>query len=224
MSKGPDITKLGTNNYPQWSGEMQAWLHANQLWRLVSRHITCPEKPKTITDTYTDKDYQWLEKAEKAAGWIYLMVEHDQRIHLASIQDDLVKMWIKLGEIHMTKRAGAHFNAYDDLFSIRKKEEESLMSLTNRIDTAMHTIQNLHPKDFTLAKLDDELLSMAMIHSLPAEYSNFVSSLLLMDKLDKSTVQHAFYTEETQRHHHSEIEDQECYGMSRIFVNEYRIF
>ena len=136
------------------------------------------------------------------------MVEHDQRIHLASIQDDPVKMWIKLEEIHMAKRAGARFNAYDDLFSIRKKEEESLMSLTNRIDTAMHTIQNLRPTDFTLAKLDDELLSMAMICSLPTEYSNFVSSLLLMDKLDKSTVQQAFHTEETQRRHRSEIEDQ----------------
>ena len=166
MSKGPDITKLGANNYPQWSGEMQAWLHANQLWRLFSGHLTCPAKPETITEAYTDKDDQWLEKAERAAGWIYLMVEHDQRIHLASIQDDPVKMWIKLEKIHMAKQAGAHFNAYDDLFSIRK-EEESLMSLTNRIDTAMHTIQKLRPTDFTLAKLDDELLSMAMIHSLP---------------------------------------------------------
>ena len=47
-----------------------------------------------------------------------------------------------------------------------------------------------------------------MICSLPTECSNFVLSLLLMNKLDKSTVQQAFHTEETQRYHHSKIEDQ----------------
>src|SRR6267154_4110882 len=80
------------------------------------------------------------------------------------------------------------------------------MFVMNRIDAVMRTIQNMCSKDFTLAKLNDELLSMAMICSLPSEYSNFISSLLLKDKLDKSTVQQAFHTEEIQRHHHSEVE------------------
>ena len=93
----------------------------------------------------------------------------------------------------MAKKAGAHFNAYDDLFSIRKKEEESLMSVTNRIDSAMCTIQNLCPQRFTLDKLDEELASMAMICSLPDDYSSFVSSLLLMDKLEKSAIHQAFH-------------------------------
>ena len=58
ITKGPDITKLGINNYPQWSGEMKAWLRAVQLWRHVSGDQKRPEKPKTITETYTDKDEQ----------------------------------------------------------------------------------------------------------------------------------------------------------------------
>jgi len=134
------------------------------------------------------------------------MVEQEQRIHLTGIEDNPVKMWTKLEEVHMAKRAGAHFNAYDDLFSIRK-EEESFMSVTNRIDSAMHTIQNLCSKGFTLEKLDEELASMAMIRSLPDDYSSFVSSLLLMDKLEKSTIQQAFHTEETQRHHCFETDE-----------------
>jgi hypothetical protein len=47
--------------------------------------------------------------------------------------------------------------------------------------------------------LDDELASMALIRSLPEEYSSFTSSLLLMDKLDKTTVHQAFVTEDLQR-------------------------
>ena len=80
------------------------------------------------------------------------------------------------------------------------------MSVTNRIDGDMCTIQNLRPKGFTLEKLDEDLASMAMIHSLPDDYSSFVSSLLLMDKLEKSTIQQAFHTEETQRCHRSETD------------------
>jgi hypothetical protein len=105
--KGPDIAKLGPNNYPQWSGEMQAWLRAAQLWRLVSGKLKIPEKTSPTTgDTTEDSSSNeelWLEKAEKASGWIYLMVEPEQRIHLTGLQDDPVKMWNKLEEVHMAK-------------------------------------------------------------------------------------------------------------------------
>ena len=52
--KGPDIAKLGPNNYPQWSGEMQAWLRAAQLWRLVSGKLKIPEKTSPITGDTTE--------------------------------------------------------------------------------------------------------------------------------------------------------------------------
>lgn len=41
---------------------------------------------------------------------------------------------------------------------------------------------------------------MVLIRALPEEYNTFVSSLLLLDKLDKKTVQEAFITKEIQRH------------------------
>ena len=101
--------------------------------------------------------------------------------------------------MHLQQRPGARFNAYDDLFSIRKLEEESLQSLANRVDAAMQQIQNLHPKDFILDKLYEELLCMAMIRALPEDYSHLVSTLILSDKLDKAIISQAFHTEKTQR-------------------------
>jgi len=89
-TKGPDITKLGTNNYPQWKGEMQAWFRATQLWKLVSGDLQRPTAPNSIIAEHTAKYDQWVEKQKKAAGWIYLMVEQNQRIHLAGIEDDPV--------------------------------------------------------------------------------------------------------------------------------------
>lgn len=182
------IAKLNNSNYPQWVGEVSAYFRSQHLLKLIKGLELRPTEPSAITSAYTAQVKAWEDKEEEAAGIIFLVVEQDQRIHLTGIEDDPVKMWKKLEGVHMARRAGARFNAYDDLFSIRKKEDESLMSLTNRIDGAIRTIQNLRPKDFTLQALDEELQSMAMIRSLPDDYSNFVSSLLIMDKLDKATV------------------------------------
>ena len=40
---------------------------------------------------------------------------------------------------------------------------------------------------------------MVLLRALPDEYSHFVTSLLLLDKLDKATITQAFLTKETQR-------------------------
>ncbi|KAG6821745.1 hypothetical protein H0H92_001092, partial [Tricholoma furcatifolium] len=53
-------------------------------------------------------------------------------------------------------------------------------------------------------QLDNELVSMALIRSLPEEYSSFVSSLLLLESLDKATIHQAFVREDTQRSRRSQ--------------------
>ena len=158
------------------------------LWLLVSGEESSPGSTKVA------ELLDWKMRSLKAAGALFLAVEHEQRIHLAGIESDPLAIWTKLESVHVSKRPGACFNAYDDLFSIRKQPDESLQALMNRIDEAMRTISNLRPKDFTLAKLDEELVCMAMIRSLPEEYSHFTSSLLLLDSLDKSKLLSTFVT------------------------------
>lgn len=198
-STTPNFTKLDATNYPTWSGEMQAWLRSQGLWKLVSGSSKPPKlsSPPTLEE---EKALElWEDKSEKAAGHIYLMVQPDQRIHFQGITDKPMEMWSALEKVHLQKRPGTRFNAYDDLFSIRKEEEESLQTLMNRVDTAICHIKDLRPASFDIDALDSELASMALIRALPDEYSGFVSSLLLLDKLDKATIQQAFVTEETQR-------------------------
>ena len=48
----PKLKPLSNSNYPEWSGEMKAWLMKNGLWRLVSGKETKP------------KDNEELEKWE----------------------------------------------------------------------------------------------------------------------------------------------------------------
>jgi len=110
-----------------------------------------------------DKLEAWQVKADKAAGIMWLMVESTQRVHFRGIKDDPLKMWKALEDVHMQKRAGTQFNAYDDLFSIRKCDDEDLQSLINRVDNALHRIHDLRSPRFTLDMLDDELGSMTLI-------------------------------------------------------------
>ena len=53
------------------------------------------------------------------------------------------------------------------------------MDVATRVEKAMSNIKNLRPSDFTLDKLDDELLCMAMICALPESFANLTSNLLL---------------------------------------------
>lgn len=62
--------------------------------------------------------------------------------------------------------------------------------MVGRIETALRS------KNFTLAKLNNELQSMAMIRALPFKYEGFVSALMLKDTLDKAIILSAFQNEE----------------------------
>ena len=190
--------KLNSNNFNTWNGDMEAWFRAQALWRLVSGASTAPRVSQTPKDGEEEKLEAWQLKADKAAGIMWLMVENTQRVHFRGIKDDPLKMWAALREVHMQKRPGTRFNAYDDLFSIRKRDEEDLQSLINRVDDALHRIRDLRSTTFTLDKLDDELGAMALIRALPDDYNSFVSSLLLKDDLDKAAVQIAFVHEDNQ--------------------------
>ena len=191
------IKPLSNSNYPEWCGEMKAWLMRNGLWRLVSGREL---KPSSGMEELN----KWEAKAEKAAGEIYLLVENDQRVHFRGHEEDPIKMWKLLEEAHLSKKPGARFNAYDDLFNISKQNDESLVVMGVRIEKAMQTIQNLRPADFTIDQLDEELQCMALIRALPDEYRHLSSALLLMDKLDKSVIMQAFRSEEQNRQRHVE--------------------
>ena len=71
----------------------------------------------------------------------------------------------------MQKRPGTRFNTYNALLSLSKQEDESLSSLAHRALQLRSDMLALRPMSYTLTNLDDELVLMALIRSLPPEYT-----------------------------------------------------
>ena len=163
-SSTPSFPKLCSSNYSTWKGEMKAFLCTKSLWTIVSGAEKCPD------DSKADLQAKWDIRADKAAGQLYLLLSAEQRTHIDAVQDDPAQIWSTLESIHLQQRPGAWFNAWDDFFSIRKKQDESLTSLIARIEDSMSKIQQLRPKDasspYTIKGLDNELICMAMVGSM----------------------------------------------------------
>ena len=130
-SSTPSFPKLCSSNYLTWKGEMKAFLHTKGLWTIVSGAEKRPD------DSKADLQAKWDVRADKAAGQLYLSLSAEQRTHIDAVQDDPAQIWSTLESIHLQQRPGACFNAWDNFFLIRKKQDESLTSLITRIEDSV---------------------------------------------------------------------------------------
>lgn len=210
ISSRSPITKLGPTKYVEWEKAMYGRLGSAGVRRIVLRQETAPA-PDPSDSAITMARSQFFIRSDKAAGEIYQWLDEANKIHVDAIRDDPAAMWEKLHEIHSKSAPNSRFNSLSTLFSIRKRDDESLTDLTTRVEGAMLRVKALRPPDtkdsagtitakgYTLEKLDEELTIMAMIRALPAEYNSFVSSVLLLSNITKDTILEAFRNEETQR-------------------------
>ncbi|GJF00546.1 hypothetical protein PsYK624_168390 [Phanerochaete sordida] len=155
--------------------------------------------PKAPTEAEQEKLDAWEENALRAAGEIYLSLSDYQKTDVQGCLEDPVKMWATLESVHLQKKPGMRFNAWEEFFSVHMEESDSLSSLMTRVDAAMQRVKNLRPDTFTPADLDKELVSMTLIRALPSSYAHFASSLQLLNKLNKDALQAAFINEEALR-------------------------
>ncbi|KAI0075796.1 hypothetical protein K474DRAFT_1599216, partial [Panus rudis PR-1116 ss-1] len=81
---------LSAHNYSTWKSDIQAFLRSKGLYCIVAGSVSKPGS------TEAEKLEAYLDKADRTAGILSLAVDKDQRVHLAGIEDDPVKIWAKL--------------------------------------------------------------------------------------------------------------------------------
>ncbi|KDQ20181.1 hypothetical protein BOTBODRAFT_101346, partial [Botryobasidium botryosum FD-172 SS1] len=191
----PHFPKLNTLNYQSWESDMSTFLMKKGYWRIVKNPLP-DTKPKDDAPAIA----LWEDKVDKAAGEILSGIERDLRTSLMKHRDDPHTLWTKIAETCLNKQAGSCYNAYHALFSASKQENETALSLMNRIAQLAEDTRNLRPTTWTITHLDDELETMALLRALPdEEYAHLKANLLLVDNLTKDKVQSAIRTSEVNR-------------------------
>ncbi|KAL7280846.1 LOW QUALITY PROTEIN: hypothetical protein ACG7TL_005790 [Trametes sanguinea] len=199
MAPSPaSFPKLSNHNYQQWRLDMEARLRTLGAMRIVQGTESRPHftEPLDSGERRELRDYD--SRVDAAAGEIWNCVEREQQTHLEAIRDDPGAMWTKLESVHMQKRPGTRFNTYNALLSLSKADDESLSTLSTRASQLKSDMKALRPADFDLSKLDDELVLMALIRALPAEYNALRQTLLLDDSLTLEKLQDTFVVLENQ--------------------------
>jgi hypothetical protein len=157
----------------------------------------------------------WFDKDKKACGDILAHVSTTQRVHIEG-ETSAYAMWQALLKIHMQQVPGTRFSAYNELFSIVKRPEDTLPAVAARVKAAIARMKELRPAAVTVAgasvaytikHLDNKLALMAMLRALLCnKYGNFILSPTRTPDLTRCTVAAAFQVEQTERSaHHSPL-------------------
>jgi hypothetical protein len=144
---------------------------------------------------------------EKCAGILWAMLSKDVKPLVKQHEDDPKAMWSALEAMFAPRKAGARFNAYKTLTSIRLREDETLLSLTGRVAAAMRLLQESRTKAFTLAKADDELQAVVLLMALPDEGQFSVLKAPFEqspDDLKVKAIEEAYANHQAFRTHHQE--------------------
>jgi len=193
------ISKLNGSNYRLWVDQIKNVLMMSQLWMVVSGVETCPPTPSAQPGDSTSKEFQewkkdrkeymgWMNKSYKAAGILISSMSPEVMVYTRDVSEDPVAIWSTLKTTFIKPVSAPRFQAYQDLFSIKKDPSETLDAIINRVDEQVRIIKSLTPEVFTLDNLYDDLASMTIINSLPHDFNTVVSTLAVMDKFSKTDV------------------------------------
>jgi len=148
--------------------------------------VTSKEFPQWKRDR---KEYMdWMNKSFKAAGILISSISPEVRVYIRDDKEDPVKIWATLEKTFIKPLSAPRFQAYQDLFSIKKDPSETLDGVINRVDEQVRIIKSLTPDSFTLDSLYNDLSSMTIINSLPHDFNTVVNTLAVVDKFSKTDV------------------------------------
>jgi len=156
-----------------WKFRVQTVLGVRHLWSVISR-----EDPKPDAATQPDELEEWLAKDKEAHAQLTLTLK-DEPLSGVLYSTTSAEVWKKLSEQYEGRRKQSIAYLISELF-------QSMLS----DDTAMESQLNLMWQKANVLKtigqpLDDSLIAIAMVISLPTSYSTLRTILMAAD--DKLT-------------------------------------
>ncbi|KAL0270911.1 UNVERIFIED_CONTAM: hypothetical protein PYX00_008181 [Menopon gallinae] len=160
------IERLSESNYEIWKTQMKSLLVINDLWSCVDGTEPKPEK---------DCD-KWLRRDGKALAMINLNVSPSQLNHIANAETSK-EAWDLLKNTYASTGPVRKFILYRQLLRMQKESHVSISEYINEFSNKIKALEQagIH--------MQDELLTVMLLSSLPAEFENFVVAIETRDEV-----------------------------------------
>lgn len=171
------IVGLGKDNYETWRLQVKAVLIKNELWGYVAGEI---KKPVAVDAN--DPDLQaWNAKDQNALADLFLSIEPSELRHVKNCNTSR-EVWLRLQEVYQSKGPARKAQLLKTLTACKMCEGADLREHLNKFSDTVDRLQELD------IVINDELLVIMLLGSLPNSFENFRVAIESRDDLPKLDV------------------------------------
>lgn len=186
MSSMYNIEKLDDSNYDSWCVLARSVLVHQNLWGIVSNELVKPE------DEYSEEFKTWKRENEKAMAVLFLSLNASQ-INCVKNCTTANDIWNELEKLHRPSGPVRKVTLFKQLLNKRMVEGENVQT---HIMEFSNIVENLAAIDISL---QEELIVIMLLASLPNSYENLVVALEARDELPSLSVIKCKLAEENER-------------------------
>lgn len=168
MSLNPRIELLGRSNFDTWKIQIEALLIKNDLWNYVNGDIKKPQNAVEIG--------AWELLDKKARSDLILSMQPSE---LKQVRDCVTSndVWKKLHSIYQSKGPARKANLLKQLFLNKIKTGEDIREHVRKFFDIVDKLKDLE------VEINDDLLTIMLLYSLPDNYENFRCAIESRDDL-----------------------------------------
>ncbi|BES92275.1 Hydra magnipapillata [Nesidiocoris tenuis] len=163
------IELLGRDNFDTWKMQVQALLIKNDVWEYVSGKTVKP-----AGDTADD----WISKDLKARSDLILSISPSQ-LKLVKNCETSRDVWLKLHEVFQSKGPARKATLLKYLMLHKMSSNDDVR---DHVSSFFDTVDKLLDMEI---KINDDLLTIMLLYSLPEEFENFRCAIESRDDLPK---------------------------------------
>ncbi|GBP05998.1 Retrovirus-related Pol polyprotein from transposon TNT 1-94 [Eumeta japonica] len=162
------IEKLDEGNYDSWSIQMKSVLIHNGLWNIANGKLSRPEAA-------AEKE-KWESDDEKALAFLFLGVKSTQLSYIKNCKSSH-EAWNKIQEVYMPKGPMQKVSLYKKLVNLTMSDDGNVTQHINDFSKISEKLSEIG------IEIQEELLVIMLLSSLPSHFDNFVIAMETRDKL-----------------------------------------
>ncbi|BET02189.1 Hydra magnipapillata [Nesidiocoris tenuis] len=166
------IAVLGRDNFDTWRIQIEAVLTKSDLWEYVDGSIVKPTQPE-------EEIRRWERQDRKARSELILAIKASELKQIKSCKT-ANELWIKLHSIFASKGPARTASLLKQLTQCRMKIGEDAREFVNNF---FDLVDKLHELDI---EINDKLLAILLLNSLPEEFENFRCAIESRDELPRT--------------------------------------